>query len=300
MPNINELRVDKLLGQISVKYKNESYVADEIFPTVPVKLDSDLYRIYARNFRIPESKRADAAESRRHDFHVSTSSYVLEHHALKEYLSDRKAQNYDMADLLRDTTEELTDKIMSRKEKSVSDLFNTSTSWSLNVSLAASWSSATTTTNPLPTVDTAATTVLANSGHMVNYGCFGRQAFVNVKNHPSILDRTKYTTKEMTQEIMKGLFDLPQLLVSTAQVDTSQEGNAEAISALWPDSMFVGYKPPRATPLAPSAGYTFQKSRPLVKRWRSEEREATAVEVNMEYVPKIVSSLSGYLIQGVN
>ena len=105
---------------------------------------------------------------------------------------------------------------------------------------------------------------------------------------------------DKTKKIMKGLFDLPQLLVSLSQVDTSQEGDTEAISALWPDSMFVGFKPPRASPLTPSAGYTFRKAKPTVKSWFDEERDATAIEVQRDYVAKIVSSLSGYLIQGVN
>lgn len=300
MPFINQLRVDKLMGEISVRYRPAKFVASEIFPILPVKLDSGRYRIYQRNFRIPETLRADKAEAREFSFEASTATYVLEHHGLKDYISDRQRDNFEMADLRADTTEHLTDRILSRVEQSVSNLFTT-TNWSLNVSLAAAnaWTANTTVSNPIPIVDTASTTVILNSGMQPNYGVFNRTTFVAVKNHLSVLDRTKYVTSEMTINIMKGLFDLPQLLVSLTQVDTSELGETEAISALWGASMFVGWKPARPSPLAPSAGYLFEKSRALVKRWRDETRESEAIEVNKSYTPRVVASLAGYLINGV-
>jgi hypothetical protein len=40
----------------------------------------------------------------------------------------------------------------------------------------------------------------------------------------------------------------------------------------------------------------FQRNKPLVRRWREEEREADAIEVDCEYSFKVVASLSGYFI----
>jgi hypothetical protein len=298
MPLRNQLHVDQLLSNISVKYFNADYIADQVFGKLPVKKDSDLYRTYARNFRLPETKRAIKGKSREHSFDVSTASYVLEKHGLKDYVADDEAENYDLADLRADTTEELTDVILRRKEKSCADLF-TSANWSLNVSLAAAnaWSANTTVSNPIPLFDTAASTINANSGFLPNFGIIPRNSFVAAKNHVSVLDRVKYTSKEMNKEIMAGLFDLEEVLVPNSQVDTSEKGVADSISSLWrQDNVFVGYREKSPSPRKPSCGYTFMKNKPLVKRWRDEEREADAIEVNMSYQCKIIASLAGYLI----
>lgn len=300
-PLANQIHVDTLLSNLSIKYRNTDYIAMDVFPEVAVKKTSDLYRIYDRNFRIPETIRANRAVAREHQFEVSTASYVLQRHSLKDYVSDTDADNYDLADLRAETTEELTDVILRRLEKSVADLF-TITNWSLNVSLAAGaqFSANTITSNPIPVFDTGATTVIQQSGFMPNYGILPRNGFVSCKNHTSVLDRTKYTSKEMDVNILQGLLGLAQLLVPIASVDTSQYGGVSSISALYGDNAFLGYKPDSPGPLRPSAGYLFRKSIPMVKRWRVEERESDAIEVNMEFIPKVVASLAGYLIRDID
>jgi hypothetical protein len=215
-------------------------------------------------------------------------------------VADRDAENYDLADLRAETTEELTKKILLRLEKKVLDLFTT-TNWSLNVSLAAGaqFNSNTVTSNPIPVFDTGASTVIANSGQKPNFGLFNRETLVAIKNHVSILDRTKYVSSEMDQTMIAALLGLDQLLVSNLHYDTAAPGIAASLSSLLGDVAFMGYKPPAPGPLKVSAGYIFRNNRPMVKRWRDEERESDAIEVNMEFQAKVVASLCGYLIRDV-
>lgn len=300
MPFSTKIHTDKLLSQVSVKYRNTELIGMDVFPEVPVQKESDLYRIYTRNFRLPATKRANRGLANEHQFDISTASYLLERHALKDYISDDDATNYDMADLRADTTEELTDKILVRMEKSVADLFTT-TNWSLNVSLAAAnaWNANTTISNPIPIMDTGATEVIQNSGYRPNFGIIPRDGFVAAKNHTSLLDRTKYVSADMSIEIMQGLFDLPKIHVPISIYDTSAEGATEVITSLWGDSAFLGYRAPRPSPKLPSSGYMFRRSKPLVKRWRVEERDSEAIEVNLQYQAKIVASLTGFLIKDI-
>jgi hypothetical protein len=299
MPLKNQLHVDKLLSNISVKYRNTEYIADELFASVPVVEDSNKYRVFARNFRVPETKRSPKAAAREHGFDVSTSSYLLEEHALKNYVGDEEADNYDIADLRADTVEELTDVILRMKEKKIADLMTT-TSWSLGVSLAAAnaWSQNTTVSNPIPLMDTATTTIIDNSGYKPNVALVPRAAFVSAKNHVSVLDRVKYVSKDITTQMMAGLFELEKVLVPISSVDTSHLGAAESISAIF-SHVFVGYKPASAGPMKPASAYIFEKNIPRVRRWRDEERKAEAIEVQIKFQPKVVASLTGYLIKGV-
>lgn len=300
MPLRSTIHTDKLLGNISIKYENKKFIHAEVFPVVPVKKESDLFRVYDRDFRLPETLRANKGKALEADFKVSTSSYLLAQHALKDYVSDRDKENYDIHDLRKDTTENLTDKIMLRMEKSVADLFTT-TSWSNNVSLAstAQWDDNTTVSNPIPLMDTAATTILEASGQVAGYAIIPHSAMIAAKNHTSIIDRIKYTSIDITPNMIAGLFDMAQILVPKAVIDSSAEGVAASISALWTDNVFVGYKPPKASILKPSSGYIFKNAIPMVKRWRDEERASEAIEVNAMYDAKVVASLSGYLIRDV-
>ena len=300
MPRASTIHVDKLLSNISVKYRTTELIADRVFPMVPVQKDSDLYRIYTRQFRLPETRRANRGLANEHQFEVTTSSYLLEQHALKDYVSDDDAMNYDISDLRADTVEELTDTILRRMEKSVADLFTT-TNWSLNVSLAAAnaWNANTTVSNPIPVMDTAATTVINESGFKPNFGILPRDGFVAAKNHVSVLDRTKYVSSEMTPAMLAGLFDLPELLIANGAYDTAAEGQAASIQQFYGDVAFVGYKPARPSPKAPSSGYIFMQNVPAVRRWRVEERKSEAIEVEKKYQAKVVASLSGYLIKDI-
>lgn len=299
MPLENQLHIDSLLSQISIKYANRNYIAMELFPELQVKKSSDLYRIYNRNFRIPETKRSPKGVAREHSFEVSTASYVLERHALKEYVSDNDADNYDLADLRSETTEELTDVILRRVEKSVAELITT-TAWSLNLSLAATgaWN-ATTTVDPVAHFDTGSAQVVLNSGNQPNVAGMAQSSWFGFKNNFQVLDRIKYTSREIGYNLAAALIGAEKLLVALGSQDTSNLGAADSISAMWDDRVFWGWAPPAPGPLKASAGYIFRKNVPMVKRYRVEERESDAIEVNMEYQAKVVSSLSGFIIADV-
>ena len=300
MPQKSQLHVNQLLSNVSVKYANSEYIWDKVFPQVPVMKDTDLYRVYDRNFRVPETKRAAKGVAREFGFDVSTSTYALEQHALKDYVGVDEEENYDQGSLKVDTTENLTDAIYRRIELSVANLFTT-TSWSLNVSLAAAnaWTANTTASDPVPIVDTATSTIIANSGKTSNFMILPRDGYIAAKNHVSILDRVKYTSAEISTAMLAGLFSISELHVPTAVQDTSAEGVAASISAMWGDIAFLGWKPASPGLKTPSCGYTFIRSTPRVRSWTDNERNAEAIEVEIKFQPKVVASLTGYLIKDI-
>lgn len=298
MPLKNQLHVNQLLSNVSVQYKNSEYIWDKAFPMVQVSKDSDLYRVYDRNFRIPESKRAPKAVAREFGFEFSTSSYLLEQHALKDYVGVDEEQNNDQGSLQVDTTESLTDAIYRRMEASLAELFTT-TSWSLNVSLSAAaiWSLNTVTSDPIPVFDTAATSIINASGKTPTFAILPRDGMIAVKNHVSVLDRVKYTSAEVSQSMIAGLIGVQELLVPTAVQDTAAEGLAISTTPFFSDFAFLGWKPSSPGLKTPSCGYSFMNNAPRVRSWFDEERNATAIEVEVKYQFKVVASLTGYLIK---
>jgi hypothetical protein len=100
--------------------------------------------------------------------------------------------------------------------------------------------------------------------------------------------------------MLAALFDLPELMIPLASVDAAAEGQAASISFTWADQAFVGWKPGSAGLNQPSAGYIFTTNTPNVRRWRDEDRNGSeVVEVSRMYIPKVVSSLSGFLINNI-
>ena len=301
MPLKNQLHVSQLLSNVSVQYRNEEYVWPSVIPQVPVVKDTDQYRVYDRNFKIPDTFRATKGVAREWSFEVSTSSYILESHALKEYVGSEEEDNYDMESLQIETTENLTDAIYRRVELAVANLFTT-TNWSQNVSLAATaaFNQNTTVSDPVPIFDTGASVVIANSGKAPNFGILPQDAFIAVKNHVSVLDRVKYTSSEVSKNMVAALLGLGELHVPKAAYDSAAEGLAATMTNFYGDVAFLGWKPTSPGRKTPSCAYLFMKSMPRVRTWNDPEREdSTAIEVAMKYVPKVVASLTGYLIKDV-
>ncbi len=299
MPLKSQLHVNRPLSNVSVKYKSAELIWDKVFPQVMVAKESDLYRVYDRDFKIPETKRAPKGLAREHSFEFSNASYNLEQHALKDYVGVDEANENDIGSLDVDAVESLTDAIERRIEKSVADLFTT-TSWSLGVSLAAAsaFNANTTVSDPVPVFDTGATTIIANSGKVPNYGILPREALIAVKNHVSILDRVKYTSSEVSEKMIGALLGLPELLVPVATYDSAAGGLAPSMSNFYGDIAFLGFKGSPGLKSV-SAGFTFMSNKPRVRKWFDNERNANAIEVEVKYQPKVVASLCGYLIKDV-
>jgi len=300
MPLKPNLHVDQLLSNVSVQYKNEEYIGEKLAPVVPVVKDTDKYRIYERDFRVPETVRADKGLAKEFTFDYSFSSYALERHALKDYVSQDEERNNDIGSVRADTVEALSDALMRRHELMVAALYTT-TNWSLNVSLAstAAWNANTTVSNPIPVFDTGAATIIANSGKTPNHGFMTHEAFIAVKNHVSVLDRVKYTQSDIGEQKIASLLGLPELYIAKAVKDTAAKGVASSISNFFGDIAFLGWKNPSPSPKAPSCVYNFENQAPRVRAWRDEERDAEGIQVERKFVPKVVASLTGYLIKDV-
>ncbi len=302
MPSVplrSQLHVDQLLSNVAVKYKNENFIHEQVFPMVPVKKTSDVYRTYNRNWVIPETNRAIGGLAKEHLFEIGTSNYSLEKHALKSYVADTAADNYDITDLRVDVTEDLVEKVMMKKEQLCAALFTT-TSFSLGATLAAADRWVTTTGTPIPQYDTACATVIGNSGQKPNYSIIPLDSYNALKNHATIVDRVKYTSRELSPAIIGALLGVNEILVPNMYVDSGLYGAsaaAGAVASMWKTSFaFLGVKPKSPGFYALSSGYCFQKAKPMVRRWREEEREADAIEIDQEFVFKVVASLTGYYI----
>lgn len=308
MPLSNQIHQNRPLENISVAFKSERLVADQLGTKVEVKQESNLYYQYSKeSLQLPYTQRANGASAREATWNVTTGSYTLQQNALKALVTDRDRSNADPAIKLDiDTTEYLTEKILIRKELDLANLVTTAANWANQTSLTSTfaWSANTTLSNPISFVDSATSNIALQSGKLPNVAVMNDPTFRAAKEHTSVVDRIKYTSADsVTPDMLAKLFNLDRVLIAGGIYNTAAEGLGETTTAqsfIWTDCCWVAYIEPNPGLKKPSALYQFVKSEfgnPWkVKKWREEEREGDFIEVSSMYQHKIVASECSYLI----
>lgn len=305
MPLASQVHRDAALENISVAFRTTGLIASELSPAVPVVNESNVFHVYSRDSLIlPETARSNGGEANRASWSISTSTYTLQEHALKDLVTDRDRRNADPAIKLDiDTTENLTEKIMMRKELDLANLVGTASNWGATTSLSSTlaWSANTTLSNPILNADSAAATVLQNSGKVPNVCAMDDRTFRAAKEHVSVVDRIKYTSAESVSEgLLAALFSVDKLLVARGVQNTGPEGLSEAMAFIWTDCAFFAYVETAPGLKKASALYTFTQTEAgnpyKVSRWREDNLNGDMIEVSCMFQNRAVASACAYLI----
>jgi hypothetical protein len=165
-----------------------------------------------------------------------------------------------------------------------------------------------TTSTPLVDIEIWKEYIASVTGFQPNILVLGKQVFNALKNHPTIIDRIKYTSRDIpTNVLLASLFDIEQVLVAKSLVNTAKEGQTKSISYNFSKGALLVYSNPNPGLQTPSAGYTFvwngvsQGSGLSVgtKQFRIEERETTRIESQMAWDNKVVAPELGVFASAV-
>lgn len=307
MPRSSDIHRNRPLENISLAFKNDRLIASALSPSVPVQHESDTYYVYSQDSLImPATLRGNGAVANQATWNVSTSSYTLNEHALRDLVTDRDRDNADTPIKMDiDTTEYLTEKILMRREIELQQLVQTSATWANSTSLTTTLKWNTSTTNPITQIDSAASLIALTSGKQPNVVVMNDETFRTVKENTSTVDRVKYTSAEsLTPNMIARLFNVEQVLVGGSILNTAEEGvNTVTMSFIWQDSVFIGYVERNPGLKKLSALYTFE-SRNMgnpykVKKYRVEERDGDMIEVQTMFSHVAPATGCGYLIEDV-
>jgi hypothetical protein len=315
-PNLNSVHVDAILTNISVAYlqNQDNFIADKVFPIVPVDKKSDKFFTYTKNdwFRDEAQRRADATESAGGGYNLGTGSYSAEVYAFHKDVGDQLLANADAPlNPLREATEFVTRRMLLRKElQFVSDFFTTGV-WGDDVTGVAGspssgetkqWSDYTS-SDPIDDIEAAKSEILANTGMEANTLVLGYEVFRQLKNHPDLVDRIKYTSSQtITTDMLARMFDIDRVLVAKAVKASNNEGAAEAYSFAYGKGALLAHVAPTPGLLTPSAGYTFSwtgvsggiGSTIGVSSFRMDSLRAERVEAEMAFDNKVIAADLGY------
>ena len=291
-PTARDVHIEAPLSQFSIAYSNGLYIAEQIFPRVPVAKQSDYYYIFDKSawFRDNVAKRAPGTRAQRADYTVTTGSYVAINYALAKAVPDEVRDNADnplQPDM--EATEFVTDALLRGQERRVADLVTASGGWSYAASPATQWSASD--ADPLVDIEAAVNGVVSNIGRAPNVAVMSWDTWRYLKNHPDLLDRVKYTRAgglPMPADLA-AWFGLEKVLIGTAIRDTSADGAAFASSYIWGDDFWVGYVAATPSLMTPSAGYLLEWKSREVRRYREDQERQDVLEAS-HYTDEIVSA----------
>jgi hypothetical protein len=315
-PSINQVHIDAPLTNISIAYMQaqDNFIANKVFPVVPVDKKSDKFFVYTKNdwFRDEAQRRADATESAGSGYNLTTSSYGADVWAFHKDVGDQTRANSDTPLVPdREATEFVTSRLLLRQEVQFVSDFVTTGVWGTDyVGVAGTpstnefkqWSDFAN-SDPLEDVEAGKEAILGSTGFMPNTLVLGYQVYRKLRNHPDLVDRIKYTSSNtITTDIMARLFDVERVLVAKAVKATNAEGQTGAYSFAYGKSALLTYSAPNPGLMTPSAGYTFAwrgvsgnlGATVGVSRIRMEHLKADRIEGEVAFANKVTAADLGF------
>ncbi len=291
-PTTRDVHVDQPMTRISIAYRNADYIADQIFPRIPVDKKSDVYFVFdkASWFRNRSDVRAPGTKAPRADYGITTASYLCINDALAKEIADEVRDNAD-APLRPDitATQFVTDALLLSQEVRVANLITACGNWAGASNPGTKWSSDT--SDPWGDIDDVINAVVSTIGRFPNTAVMSWDVWRQLRQHPDFLDRVKHTRSggriEATDLAMWFGFD--KVLIGNAIVDSAQEGATESVSFIWGDDFWCGYVPSAPALEVPAAGYCLQWGERKVERFREEQEHQDVIAAEW-FTDEIVSA----------
>ncbi len=306
MGRLEELRVvDPVLTELARGYTNAEYVAESLFPFVPVKKEAGKIPQFGKEaFKIYNTERAIRAKSNRISPEGrSTIDYVLDEHDL-EYPIDYRESEEDIFSLEEHATMVVTEGILLRREKIAADLAQELNNYpsgnKITLSGTSQWTDYTN-SDPISNIKDGKEAIRSKIGRYPNVLLLGAQAYKALKDHPQLLERIKYSMKGiLTAELMQEIFDIEKVVVGKAIYAT----DAGVFYDVWQDNAILAYVPQKETEkrtvYEPAFGYTLRKEgKPEIDKY-DEGGKLHVIRNTDIFTVKIVGAEAGYLIYNTN
>lgn len=328
LPTPKSAHRDAALSNISIMHKNQDYICDRVFPTVPVKKQSDYFYTFRKGawFRNEAGVRGPGGVAPSGGYPITDTRYNCIEYAHAHQIPIELLNNAD--DALRPLTTGVgyvTDKVILAKEVLTSTACCTAANWTSSYDAEGGWVATTDGSGNTFIADvlTAIDTVRKLIGRKPNIMVMDFGTFKNVKQEFTVLERIKYTgtqgaPADVTSNTLAQLFELDEVLIGTSIYSDAEEvvaGTDFNAVDLWETnagkgSCFLYYRPPSPALEVPSAGYCFNwgerakgsgGEKPQgglirsVRRWWEDKTKSWWIEGSECFDVKVTSADAGYL-----
>lgn len=304
MPTQGARIIDPVLTTIAQGFQNNEMIAGFLFPTVPVPLRGGNIITFGKEaFMLYGSQRAPGENTKRVHFGYSGAPYSLVDYGLEGTIPieiEQEAAAGPGIDLAANAVATVSAIMTLRLEKQSADLAlnpaNYPTDNKVTLPSAAQWSNPD--SDPVGDIEIAKETVRAATGKRPNTITMGAAVFAQLRKHPQIIDRIKYTGRDVpTVELLAMLFGVQRVVTGDAIVSNDA---GTAFSDVWGKSVVVAYTNIASAQSGglPSYGYTYQLNGYPMAEMPYYDRSAKSwiYPINRAEAPVLASAIAGYLI----
>ena len=305
-----DLHTDIPLSNVALNYRPQEAVADKVMPIVTVPNQSGFVTEFFRKdaLRVERSRRAPGTEANKVDRGVGSRQFFCHNYALKTGVTAEDLANADpikKAVLFDNAATYVSDKLwLGWEQRVMSKVATTNVGSSAGVSSA--WNGA---GNPIANVNGAIDVVKNLTGYRPNRILFGEAAWKSFRRDSTVRNLIFGTNNGggfATEQAVKDLFELDELVVSRAAINSGNEAQAESLAQVLLDHVLVYYAPRSPTKDSPSWGYTYRWAVPGIPSLTAErlpydhKTKQHEVEVGYYQDERITGSEYGYMIVAVN
>jgi hypothetical protein len=308
-PTITDIHHDAIMTNLSIAYRNsqDSFIADQIMPQVPVSSPSDKYFIYdvGPMFTDTVKIRAPGARFPRGGWTLSTSSYNCDQYGEEIPIADEVGAAAD-APLQpeQDAQQYLDDKLYIRKERMVATEFMANSIWTSLDASATDWTSSSGV--PITVVQRANQAVRTLSGVGVNAAAMGEIVYDALTLNAQITGKVQYVQRALPQDIkavMAQAMGLVSLYVSRATYNTATDGATATMSRIIDDDCLLYYRAPVGGAKVATAGALFNWAPggglSAMERYRDETVRSDIARAFMSIDYKVIGADLGYWLADI-
>ena len=307
-PTSNQVHIDVGLSDVSIKFRNGTFQAENFLRPKLVSKISDKIWVYGKeNFNLVNDLRAPGTRGAKTDWSLSTIPYVSQEHSQIGDIPDENRDNADAPLSLEvDTTEMLTEKIQLRLEYDTAAIFTAAGSYdsSLYEDLSAGgnvqWSDPN--SDPIGDIEAAKVLTMEACGKEPNVMLVGHKVKIALKNHPKIVARFSYNGRpsgepvKVTDQMLADLFDLDEVLDASALVNSANETASTSLTYVWGNNAILAVRPESIGLKTLGLGAIIRmRGYRLTETWYQQPEKTTFVRVMDHYVPFPISKLAGFL-----
>ena len=298
------VRDDKFLSRLAVKYTNNEFVGGIFLPEYKVQKESDKYRIFRKDgFYKGAPKKADGAITEEATLSYDEGTYSTYERALKDIVTDRAMQNADAPVRPKvDVTNFLTEKVLLSEEIDKWALMLgtsglESGSYYENLTAITAWISG---TDPdiLSDLSDAIVTISKATGKRPNTIGMTSEVSERIAADPVIREILKYhTTAMISGDPLPPTLRNMKVQLADGLWNASDEGQTASYDYIMKYRVIMAFVDP-ANNL--TLGRTFVSKPFKVVKWRDDDREGEFIKVNKVYSPALTNLDAAYMYKRVS
>lgn len=300
----NAVRViDPILTTVVQGYANQDFVGMTLFPAVPVMASGgQVIEFGKESWKLYSTVRAPGSSTKRITFGYEGKPFALENHSLEGFVPrehQRDAQVVPGIDLatnaVNDTMYSLKLSLEVQQATVATNAANYAASNKVTLAGATKWTADTAT--PLKDIATGREAIRKQCGIYPNRIVFSALAWNALTNHPSVVERFKYTSAQsITAEMIANLLQIKDVKIGAA----IYSDNAGVDHDVWGNDVVLAYTPNGlSSNRQPSFGYTYtMQGNPAAEQpYYENNTKSWIYPVTYERVPVIAGITAGYLIK---